>query len=156
MARSRVFPMLMNGLAVALLAGCAATPQVDPNVDTSGMPNTELALQRSLDRVDRTMGQLGQFGPGTTLRPVIAAELERPVSLAWSGPIDQGVKALADRIGYQVAITAPANPAPIQVAVNMTDVPILDLFEAMGIAAGASATVVVDPDHHRVEVQHHV
>ena len=156
MARSRVFPMLMIGLAAALLAGCAATPHVDPNVDTSGMPNTELALQRSLDRVDRTMGQLGQFGPGTTLRPVTAPELERSVSLAWSGPIDQGVKALADRIGYQVAITAPANPTPIQVAVDMSNVPILDLFEAMGTAAGTSATVVVDPDHHRVEVQHHV
>jgi len=156
MARRRLLPSATIGLAAALLAGCAATPHVDPNVDTSGMPNTELALQRSLDRVDRTMGQLGQFGPGTSLRPVTAAELERPVSLAWSGPIDQGVKALADRIGYQVAITAPVNPAPIQVAVNMTDVPILDLFEAMGTAAGTSATVVVDPDHHRVEVQHHV
>ena len=156
MARRRVFFTTMSGLAAILLAGCANPPQVDPNVDTSGMPNTEVALQRSLDRVDRTMGQLGQFGPGTTLRPVTAPELQRPVSLAWSGPIDQGVKALADRIGYQVAITAPANPAPIQVAVNMTDVPILDLFEAMGTAAGTSATVVVDPDHHRVEVQHHV
>ena len=156
MARRRVFPTTMSGLAAALLAACANPPHVDPNVDTSGMPNTEVALQHSLDRVDRTMGQLGQFGPGTTLRPVTAAELERPVSLAWSGPIDQGVKALADRIGYQVAITAPANPRPIQVAVNMTDVPILDLFEAMGTAAGTSATVVVDPDHHRVEVQHPV
>ena len=155
MARRRSLPLATIGLA-ALLAGCATTPQVDPNVDTSGMPNTELALQRSLDRVDRTMGQLGRFGPGTTLRPVTAAELERPVSLAWSGPIDQGVKALADRIGYQVAISAPANAAPIQVTINMTDVPILDLFEAMGTAAGTSATVVVDPDHHRVEVQHHV
>ena len=155
MARRRLLPSVTIGLA-ALLAGCVSTPQVDPNVDMSGMPNTELALQRSLDRVDRTMGQLGRFGPGTTLRPLTAAELERPVSLAWSGPIDQGVKALADRIGYQVAVSAPANPRPIQVAVNMTDVPILDLFEAMGTAAGTNATVVVDPDHHRVEVQHHV
>ncbi len=156
MARRRLLPPATIGLVVGLVTGCAATPHVDPNVDTSGMPNTELALQRSLDRVDRTMGQLGQFGPGTTLRPVTAPELERSVSLAWSGPIDQGVKALADRIGYQVAITAPANPAPIQVAVDMSNVPILDLFEAMGTAAGTSATVVVDPDHHRVEVQHHV
>ena len=156
MARRRLLPPATIGLAGALLAGCANPPQVDPNVDTSGMPNTEVALQRSLDRVDRTMGQLGQFGPGTTLRPVTTPELERSVSLAWSGPIDQGVKALADRIGYQVAITAPANPAPIQVAVDMSNVPILDLFEAMGTAAGTSATVVVDPDHHRVEVQHHV
>ncbi len=156
MARRRVFLTMMSGLAAGLLAGCTSPPHVDPNVDTSGMPNTELALQRSLDRVDRTMGQLGRFGPGTTLRPVTAAELERPVSLAWSGPIDQGIKALADRIGYQVAITAPANPRPIQVAVDMADVPILDLFEAMGSAAGTSATVVVDPDHHKVEVQHHV
>ncbi|MGI4802820.1 MAG: DotD/TraH family lipoprotein [Janthinobacterium lividum] len=154
MARRR-FPLPLAISLLGLLAGCA-TPQIPPDVDTSGMPSTEVALQRSLDRTDTAMGKLGQFGPGTYLRPVMVAELERPVSLAWSGPIDQGVKALADRIGYRFYSTGPHSGVPIAVGVNLTNVPILDLFRAMGDAAGTSATVVVDPDHHQVEVQHHV
>ena len=42
------------------------------------------------------------------------------------------------------------------VSVNMTDASALDLFQAIGNAAGSQATVVVDPDHHQVQVQHHV
>ena len=46
--------------------------------------------------------------------------------------------------------------APVEVAVAMQDARILDLFEALGTAAGVQATVIVDPDHHQVQVQHHV
>lgn len=152
MARRR-YPLPVTIGVLGLLAGCA-TPEIPPDVDTAGMPSTEIALQRSLDRTDAAMGKLGQFGPGTYLRPVMQAELERPVSRAWSGPLDQGVKALADRIGYRFTSTGP-HAVPVAVAVNMTNVPILDLFRAMGVAAGTSATVVLDPDQHQVEVQHH-
>ncbi len=140
---------------LGLLTGCA-TRTIPPDVDTTGMPNVEVALQRSLDRVDRTMGQLGQYGSASPAQPVVPAELQRLGSLAWSGPLDQGVKTLTDRIGYRLVVTAPTSPAAVLVAVNMSNVPVIDLLQAMGNAAGASATVVVDPDHHQVEVQHHV
>ena len=139
---------------VALLAGCA-TPTVAPDVDAAGMPNVEVALQRSLDRVDRTMGQLGQYGSAGQPRPVAPAELQRLVSLTWSGPLDEGVRTLADRIGYRFAVTSPSRTGPVQVAVNMADVPAIELLQALGNAAGASATVMVDPDRHLVEVQYH-
>ena len=138
---------------LALLAGCAA-PTVAPDVDATGMPNVEVALQRSLDRVDRTMGQLGQYGSTGPLRPVAPAELQHLVSLAWNGPLDEGVKTLADRIGYRFVVTAPSRTGPVQVAVNMTNVPAIDLLQALGNAASASATVIVDPDRHQVEVQY--
>jgi defect-in-organelle-trafficking protein DotD len=150
----RRFPHPATSGLLALLAGCAA-PTVAPDLDAAGMPNVEVALQRSLDRVDRTMGQLGQYGSTGPLRPVAPAELQRLVSLAWSGPLDEGVKTLADRIGYRFVVTAPSAATPIQVAVNMTDVPVIDVLQALG-ATGNNATVVVDPDQHLVEVQHHV
>jgi len=34
-------------------------------------------------------------------------------------------------------------------------VPAIDLLQALGNAAGASATVMVDPDRRQVEVQYH-
>jgi len=144
------------GLA-SLLSACA-TPKIDPNVDAYGMPSAELALQRSIGQVDSAMLSLGGMNVASRLpaAPVMPAELQRPESLAWSGPIDDGAKALADRIGYRLVVTAPAETVPVSVAVNLANVPIIDLFKALGAAAGTQATVIVDPDRHQVQVQHHV
>ena len=144
--------------AVIALSGCTGIVKVPPDVDATGMPNADLALQRSMERVDVAMRDLGGLGSSSRASaPVIVpAELRRPVTLAWSGPLDDGAKALADRIGYRLVVTKPDNAQPIDVAVDRRDVPILELFEALGTSAGVQATVVVDPDHRQVEVQHHV
>lgn len=148
--------------ALALLAGCAGVNPVATNVDSTGMPNAELALQRSMDRADAAIRDLG--GRGVAVQSyarastplVIPAELQRPETFAWSGPIDARAKALADRIGYRLVVTAPQPAVPVLVSVNMRDVPIITLFEALGTSAGTQATVLVDPDHREVQVQHHV
>ena len=152
----RLLPPAAIGLA-SLLSACA-TPKIDPNVDAYGMPSAELALQRSIGQVDSAMLSLGGMNAASRqpAAPVMPAELQRPESLAWSGPIDDGAKALADRIGYRLVVTAPADTTPLSVAVNLANVPIIDLFKALGAAAGTQATVIVDPDHHQVQVQHHV
>jgi defect-in-organelle-trafficking protein DotD len=155
----RLLPQIAIGL-MTLLSACAGTPKIDPDVDAYGTPNTELALQRSIGRVDAAMLDLGGMSVASRMSapagPVVAAELQRPLTFAWAGPIDTGVKALADRIGYRLVVTAPENAVPVIVSVNMTDVSALDLFKAIGNSAGTQATVIVDPDHHQVQVQHHV
>lgn len=157
MARSRFLPLAGCG-ALALLSACAGTGKVAPDVDATGMPSAEVALQRSVERVDAAMRDLG--GRGVAGRPtpaapaVIPAELRRPVTWSWSGPLDAGAKVLADRIGYHLVVTAASGAASVEVAVAMQDARILDLFEALGTAAGVRATVIVDPDHHQVEVRH--
>ena len=160
MAGSRLAVVGLCG-ALALLAGCAERVNaIAPDVDATGMPNAELALQRSMDRADAAMRDLGSRGLAVravaSSPSIIPAELQRPETFAWSGPIDAGAKALADRIGYRLIVTAPAKPAPVLVSVNMRNVRILDLFEALGTSAGAQATVIVDPDHRLIQVQHHV
>ncbi len=165
MTARRFLPPAVIGL-LGLLAACAGTTGIDPNVDATGMPNAELALQRSLNQVDAAMRDLGGMtvanrsialaAAPSAAAPVVPAELQRPQSFTWSGPIDIGAKTLADRIGYRLLVTAPAGAVPVIVAVNLADVPALDLFKALGAAAGTQATVLVDPDRHQVEVQHHV
>ena len=155
----RLLPPIAIGL-MTLLSACAGTPKIDPDVDAYGMPNAELALQRSIGRVDAAMLDLGGMNVAsqvfTPAGPIVAAELERPLTFAWAGPIDTGVKALADRIGYRLVVTEPQNAVPVIVAVIMTNASAIDLFKALGVAAGSQATVIVDPDHHQVQVQHHV
>ena len=143
---------------IALLTGCAGLTKVPPDVAATGMPNTELALQKSMSDVDAAMAQLTGIStsPSPAQQSITTAELNRPVSFAWNGPLNAGVRTLADQIGYHVTITGPSPGKPVAVAVKLSNVNVLAAFQALGNAAGASATVLVDPDHHVVEVDHHV
>ena len=155
MMRARTVPAM---LGLALLASCAST-NVPTDVATTGMPNAELALRRALDQVNGDMTQIGAMQPvgyaAADATPVVPAELEKPIQFVWSGPLDAGVKNLANSIGYSVAISGPQNPQPIIVAVNING-QVLGAFQALGTQAGAIATVEVDPLHHQVQVVHHV
>lgn len=155
MMRARTVPTM---LGLALLAGCAST-NVPTDVATTGMPNAELALRRALDQVNGDMTQIGAMQPvgyaAADTTPVVPAELEKPIQFVWSGPLDAGVKKLANSIGYSVAVSGPQNPQPLIVAVNING-QVLGAFQALGTQAGAIATVEVDPLHHQVQVVHHV
>jgi defect-in-organelle-trafficking protein DotD len=145
-------------VTIGLLAGCAST-HVPTDVATTGVPNAELALRRTLGQVDSDMTQIGSMQPGfyaaATASPVVPAELEKPVQFVWSGPLDAGVKKLARSIGYSVAVSGPQNPQPILVKVNING-QVIGAFQELGSQAGAIATVQVDPLHHQVQVVHHV
>ena len=71
------------GLVALSLAGCGVTP-VAPNVDTPGMPNAEVALQKSMDDTAREMARIGAIEPSAAVasKPaVVAGELDRVVSM---------------------------------------------------------------------------
>ena len=54
-------------LGTALLAGCAASVQPVPTtVATPGMPNPEMALQKSMSDVNAEMAELGLLTPAAT------------------------------------------------------------------------------------------
>src|SRR5208337_3009340 len=94
-----------TGLLALALAGCGVTP-VAPNVDTPGMPNAESALQKSMDDTAREMARIGAMQPSEAVasKPiVVAAELDRVVSMQWNGSLDGAVRRLGDTIGYQTA-----------------------------------------------------
>ncbi len=141
---------------LGLLSACAdGTPA--PTVETTGMPNAELALQRSMEHVDVDLGHLGSMNvTQASAQGIAPAELQQPMNWGWSGPIDKGAQALADRIGYRFVAIKPKNPQPIVVTVTRTDATVLEMFEALGASAGSRAMVTVDPYHHLVRVDHHV
>ena len=143
---------------LVLLAGCA-TPNVSTNVDTTGMPNPEIALRDSIQHVDAEMTELGQMWPGTVERnstPVVPADLQRVVSFAWQGPLDHAVRKLSASVGYTFYMTAPPNAQPLEVAISIGAEQVFQIFHALGEEAGTHATVQLDPLHHQVQVIHHV
>lgn len=147
-------------LGTAVLAGCAAPVHpVLTTVETPGMPNPEIALQKSMQDVDVEMAELGQLTPAPTTpfsTPVLPEPLQKTVSFSWNGPLDKAVANLAQSVGYTFYVTAPPNAQPVNVTINISSVPAYQVFQALGEEAGTKATVEVDPLHRQVEVIHHV
>ena len=144
--------------AGALLSGCASVTPVPTTVDMPGMPNPEAALQQSIHHVDAEMAELGQLTPSATQvdQPVLPEDLRRTVTFTWNGPLDAGVAKLAASIGYTFYTTGPASQRPLNVAIQISSVPVYQVFQALGEEAGTQATVQLDPQHHQVQVIHHV
>jgi defect in organelle trafficking protein DotD len=144
-------------IAAGLLSGCVSVTPVPTTVEMPGMPNPEAALQQSIRHVDAEMAELGQLNPSTTevAQPVLPEDLRRTVTFTWKGPLDAGVAKLAASIGYTFYTTGPAPQQPLNVAIQISSVPIYQVFQALGEEAGARATVQLDPLHHQVQVIHH-
>ena len=150
-------------LATALLAGCAHTPRVGTDVATAGMPNPEVALRDSMSLVDAEMTKLGTLAPAQRIaQPIVPGELQKTVTFAFSGLLDDGVRKLAETVGYTVTVTPPPAPQPGQtaapalaVSVSTGYVTALGAFAAIGNAAGSRALVRVDAQRHLVEVIHY-
>jgi defect in organelle trafficking protein DotD len=155
---ARTSRLVCRLVVASLLSGCVGVTPVPTDVATTGMPNAELALQNSLTKVRAAMGELNGMAvtPAVAQPAIVPGELNRPIDFAWNGPLDQGVQKLADLVGYRMSVSAPRNSEPLIVSVQVSNVTALDAFRAIGNAAGTAATVVVDPQHQSVAVEHHV
>ena len=90
-------------LASSILGGCAH--DVATTVDVAGMPNAEIALRRSVDHVDKEMGEIGRMRRAPRQgSAVVPAELQKIVAFEWEGPIEGAVKKLAGEVGYDVVV----------------------------------------------------
>ena len=154
--RSRA-PLLAASLIACALAGCSSVTSVAPNVDTPGMPNAEVALQKSMDETAGELARIGAMQPTTAVasKPaVVPGELERVVAMSWNGALDGAVRKLADTVGYRVVVSGNGSRA-VNVVVNPTPQRVYDILHGLGDQAGDLATVRVDAQHQLLEVIYH-
>jgi defect-in-organelle-trafficking protein DotD len=153
--RSRA-PLLALSLIACGLAGCGLTA-VAPNVDAPGMPNAEVALQKSMDETSAELARIGALQPSAAVASpptIVPGELERVVAMSWNGALDGAVRKLADTVGYRAAISGNA-PRTVNVVVDPAPQRVYDILHGLGDQAGDAATVRVDPQHRLLEVIYH-
>jgi hypothetical protein len=156
-ANLRAASVIRACLLALALAGCGVTP-VAPNVDTPGMPNAEVALQKSMDQTAQELARISAMQPSAAVaaKPtVVAGELDRVVSMSWNGALDGAVTKLADTIGYRAVVTGAAPQAGVNVSVDPKPRRVFDILQGLGDQAGESATVRVDQQHQLLEVIYH-
>ncbi|GBR20221.1 hypothetical protein AA105894_2504 [Asaia spathodeae NBRC 105894] len=84
---------------------------------------------------------------------VLPAELQRPMSWVWRGPVDQAVKILAERIGYRTVIADKPDAPTVTFSVDHgTAATILDEM-ASGLENRAS--IMIDVPQHLIRVDWH-
>jgi len=139
------------------LTGCAtAQPLGSPAVATPGMPNIQTALNRAIARTDAAVRQLDGV-PVTELASarlpaVVPAELQQPIGWNYHGHLVPAVRALAKIVGYQAIVERARPHRPIPVAIDVHHVPVITVIRELGIQAGSSADVSIDPRTHTISV----
>jgi len=141
-----------------LLAACTQY-KVDQQLVAEPDP-VALRLTAAVDKASAALQTLASVeqahNPGAALQvpPSAPVELRRIVSVNWTGPIEPITKTLADRAGYQVQINGSQPPVPVVVSVTAREKTVIEVLRDVGLQAGQRADVVVDPNHHLVEVNY--
>jgi defect in organelle trafficking protein DotD len=149
---------LVGPLIALTLSGCSTVVPIAADVDIPGMPNPEVALQKSLDETSHELTRIGAIEPSRAVAakpPIVAGELDRVVSLQWNGPLDGAVKRLAETIRYRTAISGNGPKGDVNVTVDPAPRRVYDILQALGHEVGAVATVRVDQQRQLIEVIYH-
>lgn len=142
--------------------GMALAQDDGSGADVGGQSSTSpsgLALQAEVDRslsdaaivaqqsLSDMMASQGA-GASTSLTPVnissLPPELQRPITVAWTGPADSLVQRVAQGIGYSFSETGVAPVVPDMVVVRYNNEPAAIVLQDLGLRVSKVAQVSVD------------
>jgi len=163
--------IIMVSGAALLLTGCSEMrsqwdtifsppPEVRPVATEPDIVSVKLA--QAADRASRALDTIAnieqQKNPGVP--PVqedyanAPPNMMQPVSLRWSGPIEQVARTLAERAGLRFRIKGRRPAAPLVVNVDAYQQPILHVLRDIGLQAGTRADLSIDQSEGVVEVRY--
>ncbi len=80
--------------------------------------------------------------------------LMQPVSLRWSGPVEQVARVLAERAGLRFRVSGRKPDIPLVVHIDAYQQPILYVLHDVGLQAGSRANLSVNQNEGVVEVRY--
>lgn len=152
-------PLLLACSALLFLAGCESVTggtraiATEPDIVTVKLAQ---AADKASQALDSIAGIEQQKNPAPPVENYANApsNLMQPVSIRWSGPIDQVTKTMADRAGMRFRIKGNPPPVPLTVTVDAYQQPILHVLRDIGLQAGRRADIAVDGAGGAVELRY--
>ncbi len=80
--------------------------------------------------------------------------LLQPVTLRWSGPLEQVTRTLAQRAGLKFRVKGNEPAVPLTVNIDVYEQPILHVLRDIGLQAGHRADLAVDGPGGAIEVRY--
>jgi defect in organelle trafficking protein DotD len=150
-------PLALGG--ILLLAACeqgtTVTPvAAEPDIVTAKLEQAADKASRALDSIANIEQQRAPASPPIEDFSGAPANLTQPVTIRWSGPIDQISKALADRAGLRFRIKGAAPPVPLTVSIDVYQQPLIHVLQDIGMQAGQRADLAIDALNGVVEIRY--
>jgi len=82
------------------------------------------------------------------------ANMMQPVSIRWSGPIEQITRTLAERAGLRFRVKGREPAVPLVVNIDVYQQPLLHVLRDIGLQAGTRADLAIDQNEGVVEVRY--
>jgi defect-in-organelle-trafficking protein DotD len=92
--------------------------------------------------------------PAPPVTPTPADDLNKPITVAWTGPAAPLAERLAVRCGYKFRQIGVTPTVPPTVTVDVVEKPILEIFRDIGLQMGSRANLVIDANRHVVELEY--
>jgi len=156
--------LLTLSCAVLLLAGCSdwnsTQPTIKPVATEPDIVSVKLA--QAADKASKALDGIANIEQqkNPAVPPVqddyanASPNMMQPVSLRWSGPIEQVTRTLAERAGLRFRVKGRQPPVPLVVNVDAYQQPILHILRDIGLQAGTRADLSIDANEGVVEVRY--
>jgi DotD protein len=114
------------------------------------------AAQRTATAVE-SLASVEQARTPELYTPIVSdapAELRVLVTVAWTGPWEQLIKTLSERVGYQFQVIGKEPPTPVVVTVDARQQPFVDVLRNIGLQGAGRADLVLDSKNKVIEVRY--
>jgi defect-in-organelle-trafficking protein DotD len=142
-----------------LLAACEQTATVqpvatEPDIVTAKLAQAADKASNALDSIANIEQQRAPATPPMEDYNDVAPNLMQPITIRWSGPIEQITKTLSDRAGFQFRVKGRLPPTPLTVTIDVYQQPLIDVLRNIGLQAGDRADLAVDSHNGVVEIRY--
>jgi len=82
------------------------------------------------------------------------AALLEPITVKWSGPVEQILETVAMRSGMQFGVKGSSSGVPLLVNVNVYQKPVIDVLRDIGLQIGRRGDIAVDSANNYIEIRY--
>jgi defect in organelle trafficking protein DotD len=148
--------ILLAGLGFAGCSSFSTTPiAAEPDLVGTRIAQASEKAAAALDTISGIEQQRSPLlSTGTEDYSTAPAQMTQPITLRWTGPIEQIAQTLASRAGLRYITHGHAPPVPITVTVDVYQQPLIDVLRSVGLQAGRRADLNVDGASGVLEIQY--
>ena len=144
-------------LAVFGVSGCATSMVAPPapGPDVTVLEKLAMYAQQSNAAMQRLMAIQMSRSRAVPVELQTPVGLDKPISISWTGPIEQLVKKVAEVSGYTYEDVVGAKPAnAVHVSISVTNATVFQVLTDAGAQAGVAADIVIRPGQKQMLIKY--
>ena len=160
MMRLRVLTNLSLVVVLVALTACennglTVTPvATEPDLVSTRIAQAAEKASEALNTISGIEQQRSPAAPPAPDYNGVPPNMMQPITIKWTGPIEQITQTLATRAGLRFRTKGRMPPVPLTVNVDVYQQPLIDVLRNIGLQAGRRADLNVDGQGGVIEIRY--